>query len=60
MYFCVGRKDGICSEKHETRASAEQCLLEFQKKHRLAGKVSDRMIVSAESIDEVLEELELY
>jgi hypothetical protein len=62
LYFVVGKRSGSCShtEGHENRTEAEKCLLECQKRARLAGKVIDKSVIQADSLEEILDSFTVY
>ena len=59
MYITVGRKDGMCGHKHETFGEAQACLTKYQNERRKANKISDRVVLECDSIEQLEEELEL-
>lgn len=64
MYTTVGRRSTLgidcCDHEHETHDEAQRCLLDHQNEMRKAKKVSTRMIIEVESIEQVYEESEVY
>lgn len=55
MFFTnIGRSVAdACGHEHETRDEAQACLTKHQAECRQKGKVSHRLVVELESMDEV-------
>jgi hypothetical protein len=54
MFITVGNtpKD-CCNHEHPTRDEAQACLVKYQNELRRAGKVSHRVVLELESLEEL-------
>lgn len=58
MFTTLGpRVADCCEHEHPTRDDAQTCLVAHQAAMRGAGRVSERVVVEAESLEELFEEL---